>query len=280
MKIVYENHVGEQINLSGPDYKMLRSTNLLDYEWSYETVNEYKPKVLSFNRKLVKKEFSVYISAGSRKKYNTLCNQLLEALEKDIYAVKPGRIIVNGNYYLPCYVVSKAIKSWFPYANAILNSFEIVSENGKWLKDVYRSFGAQFIYEPETEDMDYPYDYSFDYVPSGQINRLVSDSFVPFDFEIEFQGPATNPTVIVGGQIYRVYTTIEAGEMLVVNSLEKTIKKIKNNGDTVNEFSKRDRNNYIFEKMPATSGSTYVQYTPGTVVAIRAFTERSEPKWT
>ena len=97
--------------------------------------------------------------------------------------------------------------------------------------------------------------------------------------EIVFHGACEDPTLIAGGKVYRVYTALEEGEYLTINSIEKTIVKTKANGEKVNEFSRRDRENYIFEKMPATDGRTLMQWQEGCIVSVRSFTERSEPKW-
>lgn len=278
MIIKYVNSKNEVLDLTSNVYRMLRESTLFDYDWEYTTVNEYKPTIFSFERSMVQKNITVDVLAKSRKDYVAACNRFLEVIEKDIFFTTPGKIVVD-DFYLPCYITSKKIVTWHPGANRIRNTYTIVSENGRWMKDVYKVFGAASVYEAETTDKDYPIDYKMDYVPSGGINRLISDSFVPFDFEIVFHGPVINPVVVCGGNVYRVFTVLEEGETLTVNSLSKKIYKTKVNGEVINEFSKRDRDHYIFNKMPATSGSTYVEHTEGTIVSIRSFTERSEPKW-
>lgn len=279
INIKYVNCQNEVIDLTGNEYKMLRENTLFDYDWDYATMNEYNPVIYSFDRNMVEKSITVDIVAKTKKEYAIACNRFLEITEKDVYSVTPGKIVVNDDFYLSCYIFSKKMSQWHPGANRIRNTYTLVSEKGRWMKDVYKVFGGSSIYEPESTDRDYPKDYMMDYVPSGGIKRLISDSFVPFDFEIVFQGPVTDPVVVCGGNVYRVYTTLEEGETLTINSVTKKVYKTKINGEVVNEFSKRDRENYIFEKIPATSGSTYIDHTAGTIVSVRAFTERSEPKW-
>lgn len=278
MIVKYINSQNEVLDLASDTYKMLRDSSLFDYDWEHQIMNEYNPVIYAFERSMVQKNITVDVSARTRKEYIEACNRFLEVTEKDIYSSAPGKIVI-GQFYLPCYITAKKLDAWHPGANRIRNTYTILSERGRWMKDVYKVFGAASVYEPESTDRDYPKDYRMDYVPSGGINRLISDSFVPFDFEIVFQGPVTDPQVICGGTVYRVFTTLEEGETLTVNSLSKKIYKTKVNGEVINEFSKRDRDNYIFNKMPATSGSTYIEHTEGTIVSIRAYTERSEPKW-
>lgn len=260
---------------------MLQSSDLKDYKWSYSTKNEYNPKIYSFSRNMVEKKVQIAVIASTKKKYDEYCNRLLEVFEKDIYAVKKGKLIVNDDYYMEGYFVQKQIKDWYA-SKVIMNEFVFVSETGKWMKDVYKVFGSSYIPILSEDNPDagfYPNDFPFDFAPASDANKLVSDSFVPFDFEIVFHGACEDPTLIAGGKVYRVYTALEEGEYLTINSLEKTIVKTKANGEKVNEFSKRDRENYIFEKMPAADGRTLMQWQEGCIVSVRSFTERSEPKW-
>lgn len=278
--IKYVNSFGDTIEFNKLPY-MLQSSDLKDYKWSYSTKNEYNPKIYSFSRNMVEKKVQIAVLASTKKKYDEYCNRLLEVFEKDIYAVKKGKLIVNDDYYMEGYFVQKQIKDWYA-SKVIMNEFVFVSETGKWMKDVYKVFGSSYtpILSEDNPDAHFcPNDFPFDFAPASDANKLVSDSFVPFDFEIVFHGACEDPTLIAGGRVYRVYTALEEGEYLTINSIEKTIVKTKENGEKVNEFSKRDRENYIFEKMPATDGRTLMQWQEGCIVSVRSFTERSEPKW-
>ena len=278
--IKYINSLGEEIELNKFPY-IIQSSDLKDYKWEYLTKNEYNPKVYAFSRSMIEKKIQIAVVATNKTKYVQYCNKLLEVFEKDVYAVKKGRIVVNDDYYMEGYFVQKQIKSWYS-SKVIMNEFVFVSETGKWYKDVYKVFGLSYRPSPDEGELEskfYPNDFKFDFAPASDVKRLVSDSFVPFDFEIVFHGACENPTLIAGGNVYRVYTTLVAGEYLTVNSIDKTIIKTKANGQKVNEFSKRDRENYIFEQMPAPNGRTFMQVQDGYVVAVRSFTERSEPKW-
>lgn len=277
-KIIYQNHLGEKICLSDGDYKMLRETTLFDYEWSYEKRNDFEYKVFSFNRELPTNEISVKIQAKTKSLYETLCNRLLEVFEKDIYAIQPGKIIVNNDYYLNCYVVKKSVTSWYPGANSILNQYTVLSEDGQWYKDVFKEFGKGHETESTIGLTDYPYDFPFDYAPPSGVSRFNSDSFVPFDFELTFYGPVTTPTAIIGGNTYRVYTNVPQGQKLTINSLNKTIVRTSPTGD-VNEFNQRDKELDVFSPIPTVDGYSYVTYTPGTTISLRAYTKRSEPKF-
>ena len=277
--IKYVNHLGEEVSLGRGTYKMLKDTSLLNYDWTHLTKNEYDPTVYAFSRSLVEKDISIRIQSESKSQYIKDLNYLHEIFEKDIYAVTPGEIVI-GDYHLSCYITAKTMSKYYPGALSMVNQYKVLSETGRWYHIVEKVFGAgdqnQII---NTGARHYPRDYKYDYAHAFNTNRLISDSFVPFDFEIIYNGPWDTPSVTVSNYTYRVYTELAQDEYLTVNSKTKTIVKTKKNGEKVNEFYLRDRDNYIFEKMKATNGSSYVSVPEGKICSIKAFTERSEPKW-
>ena len=78
--------------------------------------------------------------------------------------------------------------------------------------------------------------------------------------------------------IYQVFGTIRAGETLVVDSLAKTIMLSTVSGTRVNWFNNRNRENYIFEPIPA--GQSNILYNGSFAFDLTVIEERSEPKWT
>lgn len=280
IEVKYVNHLGDEVILSSGDYNMLRDNSLSDYEWAPNSKNEYNTTVYSFSRSMVKKKITIDIRANTEKKYKELVDKLSAIFERDVYAVKPGKLIVNNNYYINCYIIAKTNVLFRPLSKITRCEYVLLSESGRWYKDIYRVFGnTNEQQQIETFDIDYPHDYPYDYAPSYAYNRLISDSDVPFDFEIIFQGPWENPYVIISDHIYRVFTNLEDGEYLTVNSKDKTITKTKLNGEIVNEFNLRDRDNYIFEKIIPTNGSNHVGFDEGKILSIKAFVERSDPRW-
>ncbi len=278
VNIKYINSAGEVIHLNNFPY-FLQTGDLRDYAWNYRTKNEYNPRIYAFDRNMIEKTVSIAVISNTKKAYNSNCNRLLEVFEKDIYSVNKGRIVID-DYYMEGYFVARKVNEWYP-SRIITNEYSFISESGKWLKDVYKVFNSVFVVDDSENTGDgkmHPSDFKFDFAPASAVSRLVSDSFVPFDFEIVFTGPINFPKLIAGGNIYRVYTNVGEGETLTINSRNKTVIKTKLNGEKINEFHKRDRDNNIFQKMPATNGSTYINC-PDCIVSIRAYTERSEPKW-
>jgi hypothetical protein len=127
--------------------------------------------------------------------------------------------------------------------------------------------------------LDYPHDFPYDFKnPLGR-GAITNEGFVTCNFIMTIQGKALNPEIYIGGHKYLVNADIDENDYLTINSMDKTIILTKANGEQVNCFNKRDRDSYVFEKIPVgtsvvTSANGQIQFT------LTALEERSEPRWT
>lgn len=272
----YVNSMNQEF-VFGIENNRINKSDIRDYEWEY---TEQYDKIKKFSKGLTTRSIPVHFFNRTYYMYHNemyyRAEDLYEITDRDVRTLSQGKLYI-GDYYVNCYVVGSAKQE---YDNGVVISETLsVLSNWKWKKDVTRIFGASSAFEPLPGEQDYPYDYMYDYTMGASQSRIVSNSVAPFDFKIIFQGPVENPMLIVGGNIYRVYADVYQGEYLTVDSVEKTIIKTKQNGEQVNLFSYRDRDNYIFEKMPVRNGSSIVQWQSGKIATLTAYVERSEPKW-
>lgn len=124
----------------------------------------------------------------------------------------------------------------------------------------------------------YPYDYPYDYAISLIRDNIMCDSTGSSDFRLLIYGEAVNPSVAIGGHIYTVNGTIAKGEILVIDSLNRTITLTTAQGNQVNWFDKRSRADYIFEPIPA--GKNSVTWSGDFGFDLTIIEKRSEPRWT
>lgn len=265
LKTKYINHYGEEINF-GEKGLYINESDLHDYEWSYDIVNK---KVVNLDNETKKPKIDVFATGENRKE---LANRLFEVVNKDVLENEAGRIVI-GDYYLEGYFVAKE-NSKYSSGKVIKMTLTYVATN-KWMKK------TTFSYMPEesttSEDLDYPHDYPHDYKMHRSTKPIVNDGYRPCDFEIVFYGAQETPTIIINGHTYQVYTTLQAGEYLIVNSLEKTIRKVLNDGTIQNVFNRRNKDSYIFEKI-AVGKATVIRDTDARL-DITLIEQRSEPKW-
>lgn len=265
LKMKYINHYGEEINF-GEKGLYINESDLHDYEWSYDIVNK---KVVNLENETKKPKIDVFATGEDRRE---IANLFFEVINKDVLENEAGRIVI-GDYYLEGYFVAKE-NSKYSSGKVIKMTLTYVAPN-KWMKK------TKFSYMPEEsttlEGLDYPHDYPHDYKMHRSTKPIVNDGYRPCDFEIVFYGAQETPTIIINGHTYQVYTTLQAGEYLIVNSLEKTIRKVLNDGTIQNVFNRRNKDSYIFEKI-AVGKATVIRDTDARL-DITLIEQRSEPKW-
>lgn len=263
---------------------LINKSDIRDYQWGY--VEQFN-KVKAFTRSLSTHSIPVTFyqrRSGSENELYTIPEKVYAMFDRDVMMNTQGKLWIEKEkrkgYYINCYIIGSK-KSEYDNGVVIKTTFTILSDF-KWHKEMSRSFGD---IQPsgEGEFLDYQYDHEYDYGTSANITSIMdfqNEAIAPFDFKIVFHGPWETPIVTVGGQIYRVYTSVDNDEKLIVDSLRKVIYKTNENDEYLtNEFVARDRENYIFQKMPVSNNKSEVEVPDGKTVDITAYIERSEPPW-
>lgn len=272
-KIIFRNHLGEEIE-SGQGGFYVNSNDLRDYTWSYE---ESSDRIVGFKRGVVKKSIPIVILTENEEKAVCLKNWITTLSEKDVCDMNPGRIIINGCYMRGYIYESKKTKYYYN-KRFLQSTLKFVSDEPQWVTESTKAFhpvGSDTGYP----HLDYPYDYDYDYAPDiisvGHINL---DHYAPCKYLLKIYGPAINPAVTIGGIVRQVYTTLEAGQYLLIDSRDKTVKRVLNDGSVLNEFDNRRRGTKsIFE--PITPGMNGVTWNNAFGFDLTLFIERSEPEW-
>lgn len=272
-KIIFRNHLGEEIE-SGQGGFYVNSNDLRDYTWSYE---ESSDRIVGFKRGVVKKSIPIVILTENEEKAVCLKNWITTLSEKDVCDMNPGRIIINGCYMRGYIYESKKTKYYYN-KRFLQSTLKFVSDEPQWVTESTKAFhpvGSDTGYP----HLDYPYDYDYDYAPdiisAGHINL---DHYAPCKYLLKIYGPAINPAVTIGGIVRQVYTTLEAGQYLLIDSRDKTVKRVLNDGSVLNEFDNRRRGTKsIFE--PITPGMNGVTWNNAFGFDLTLFIERSEPEW-
>ena len=81
----------------------------------------------------------------------------------------------------------------------------------------------------------------------------------------------------MGNHNYALYVTLAAGEYATIDSKTKKIMKYSVTGEPENVFHLRDKENYIFQKIP--EGNAAILRSKDLSVDISIFDERGEPDW-
>lgn len=269
-QIKYQNHLGEEIDF-GRNGVFVAASDLHDYRWSVAQKNN---KISSFRREVVQKKLLVTIFCTTVEEGLAARDRLVEIAEKDILAMQPGRIIV-GDYYFKCYISESKKKRYLFSRRQMQAELALVSDEPFWVREVacyFRNTGA------DGTGFGYSYDYPVDYVSGFSSSQLNNPSFAATNFRMTIYGPCSDPAAYINGHAYAVTADLTAGEYLTINSAAKTIIKTALDGTKTNMFHNRNRDSYIFERIPP--GENTLSRNGDFNVDVVLLEERSEPKWT
>ena len=170
---IYKNHLGETIDF-GKDGIFVNKNDLHDYSWSYSTVNS---KISSFNKAVETRSIPVIISCSSEEEGIQKRNKLFEIVEKDVLAVQYGQIII-GDYYLKCYITKSKKQDYLSTKNYMKVTLTVATDYPFWIREVTTQFwklGSE--HETESDGVEYPYDYPFDYGSENKSRRITNVGF-------------------------------------------------------------------------------------------------------
>lgn len=270
-KITYKNHLNETLEF-GTFPLFVNTNDLRDFAWEITSKND---KVSAFKKGIVSKTMPIIIECNSEEEGVQQRNRIFEVFEKDVLALQHGKLFI-GDYYLKCYITGSKKTDYLINKNHLCINLTVQSDFPEWVKETTTSY-SQFTDET-AEYLDYPFDYSFDYANHLLNGVINNNSFVAANFRLVIYGQISHPTLYIGEHEYSVKVDVAAGEYLTIDSVNKTIVLTKVNGEQVNCFNKRNRDSYIFEKIPA-GENTFSSPNDSIYFDITLLDERSEPKW-
>lgn len=278
-KFIFENHLGLRfVGLENGVY--MNYNELRNYSWNYDTINN---KISRFYRSIKDRKLPLIVYCNSDEEAIKIKNRIHELAEADIEAKIPGKVFI-GDYYTKGYITASEKSDYLISKRLVKLTLTLTSDNPAWYKEQTTVFTVggdnEQPIDPGTSELkdDYPYDYPYDYVVSSKNRKIVCDTVRGSNFRLKIYGEITNPAIIIGGHTYAVDGRIGKGESLVIDSFEKTITLITTQGNKVNWYDKRNREDYIFQLIP--SGQNTVIWNGNFGFDLTTIEERSEPKWT
>lgn len=270
--VKYVNHLNQEINFGSGEY-FLNESELRDFEWNYNTAFN---RITNINRKgVVTKPIPIIIHSrdgvGAK-------NRLFEIFERDVIARTPGRFYI-GDYFCEGYVLESKKENYLLNKNLLVLEVTFVTEKAYWIRPTVSTF-AKYT-EAQTGDyiLDYPHDYGYDYYDTGLASVFINNEhFDGSEFRLLINGQANFPRLEIGSHVYEVEHEVKTGEVLEINSKDRTISLIQADGCKENLFNYRNKDYNIFQKVPP--GVSTVFWDGKFEFELTLFEERSEPKWT
>ena len=270
-KITYINHLNEVVEFGNGEI-FANYNDLRNYDWSVISKNN---KISGFKKGIVKKTLPIKIKAKTEEEGIKLKNRLFEVFEKDVLSKKHGKFII-GDYYLKCYVTGASKSEYLLSKSYLTIKVTIYTDYPYWVRETTTQFNYGKTVMGGT-NLDFNRDFPSDYTSNMLGKTLDSVSFAECNFKMVIYGVTENPEITIAGHKYAVNTSIAANEYLTIDSINKTIVKTLADGTTANCFNQRNRESYIFEKIPA--GQSMVSSSTDFKFDVTLLDERSEPKW-
>ena len=271
-QLKYKNHQNEVFEF-GKDGIFVDTNDLHDYEW---TVTQKGNRIAALDRSVSKRNLPITIICETKEKGIAARNKLLEVTEKDVLALQHGRIII-GDYYFRCFVTKSKKIEYLTSKRHMTLTLTLTSDFPYWVKETTHTF-RNIAEGSGGKNLDFAFDHPYDFCSGIGTKGLNNTDFVGTNFRMIIYGACSNPAVYVSGHLYQVNCDVAEGEYLTIDSVSKKITVTAIDGAVTNVFNLRNKDSYIFKKIPA--GSNTVTWDGDFGIDIILLEERSEPKWT
>lgn len=212
---------------------------------------------------------------GSRETRAKNLQAFFELADYDVATMKPGRLYV-GSQYAEGYIIKSDAERYDDRYRTIGKKCTFYLPYPYWIEDKRISFKATD--GQQSGGIEFPIGFPFDLGKTSRGKNAVNNThYIPTSFLLTIYGPCVNPTITIGGNVYKVNTTVGVGEYLEVDSINKTVRRKTSTG-FVNEYNNRAKSQSIFE--PIQPGINALIWSGTFSFDLTLHQERSELKWT
>ena len=256
----YQNSKGDILNLTKAPFRTVEA-DWFDADWT-ESSSGYEKTI----------DIDVF---GNREQFAANMEHLYSIIAVDAEEGTYGRLYVNDTF-LRCRIQASKKSNWKGYVYSEVELTFIAPELS-WVTEVTR----QFFLRSEASGpsgLDFPYDHPFDFadedlgVATWEIDHVRSS-----EFQMTVYGPCTNPYVLINNHAYAVYTDLEDGEHLIIDSRSSSVYKYLSNGTVENLFHGRGLADSVFETIP--SGLLRINWSGAFGFDLTLYLERREARW-
>ena len=276
MKLYYESSNGNIIDFMSGALAAQSPETLIKNQWEYSTISSANglSKVKKFYKNLQTAQLQISVLADSEEEFNDIMYQLHKTFDSDVRKVQTGKLWWN-DFYIPVFAVTSSYDEFEEFFDSVEITVEFMSVYPFWTKTIKNQY---FTIGESLGTFDFPYDYNlYDFIKPDVVEIINNTCIGEANFEIVFYGPAINPSVTIGGHLYELGLALGEGEYAVINSVTQKIKAYSIIGEEENIFHTRNKDSYIFKKIP--EGKVPVLRNKDLAVDINIFDERGEPKW-
>lgn len=271
-KLTYTNSRGESISFNDGSGLCLDESEISGWSFSADSGSD---RVKSFSRGVYSKKLNASIIADSTEQANKIRNKLHDVCIVDIEAETPG-VLTCRDWEIRCWINEGSHSDYTEWDSFDTLELNVISDSKYWYRQTTQHFE---LIDKELSEIvfDFPLSFPFDLYSSSIKSNVVNGEALESDMIIRIYGPVQNPSLSIAGHTYEADVVIDERECLEINTLEKTVTLITKFGEKINCYSKRNRQSYIFQRLPSGNSSIYSDYQ--IVFDIVLLSRRAEPKW-
>lgn len=253
--ITYVNGLGERLELGGDERSLhYMEHELRDWKWSWST--GAAGRVTGFSRRPSKPaeiELPVGVAAADGAEGIELRNLVESVGDRDVAAREPGRLYV-GDWYMRCWIVGcQPTDYWMDDRFAELK-LTLLAEQRGWVRETLRQYVPETGSEPSS-GVDFPLDFPLEFMRGRSTKSIYNAGASPQDLLLRVYGPASDPAVSVGGNVYGVNVDVAAGHRLEVDTMARTVRLFAPDGTWTDAYGYRvpgasGSGSYVFEQVP------------------------------
>lgn len=278
------NHLGEWFNFGSESGVYVNYNDLRDFQFSVDS-NSNRIRKLSRNQ-IVSKTLPLVIFTDSEKA-DEIKNRLYEIMAKDSVKTSYGRIYIGRCYY-QCYMSGSEKSNYLNSKGETNISIELSTDQPYWIREVRKDFDPSNL-EVTNRVGEARVGYAMvSGIPQNAPDGTLDDATIgavlentfwdSCDCDILIYGPAENPYVMIGNNVYSVSVNVPKGYILQINTKLKQIWLYDHNMQPSNVFNLRNKKYNTFQKVSA--GYNRVVWNGTYKIAITLLEERDEPIWT
>lgn len=273
----YVNSKGRSMDLSSNFTVRIRkkTAGFYNYEYSPDVTQlAMGVKVNRFTKSAAQYEMTIDFTGPHEERAEKL-QAFFEMVDYDVAVMNPGRLYV-GDQYADGFIVKSEVERYEDRYRTIGKKCLFYLPYPYWIED--RKISYKAIDGQAGSGIEFPIGFPFDLGRTTSGKSTVNNThYIPTSFLLRFYGPVVNPLISIGGNVYKVNTTVGNGEYLEVDSINKTVRR-KTSSGIVNEYNNREKSSSIFE--PIQPGVNALVWSGAFSFDLTLHQERSELKWT
>lgn len=244
-------------------------------KWKYDGVQkQFGTEITQFSKDPISFPI-IFKFRGSKKDIKENKNSFFEECERDILNKTPGIFVVNDWNIQGYFIERETNPSEMFYGDEMSTTF--FAPYPFWTRDIKRQFFALNDSEGRA-GLDFPTDFPINFATDpDEYTRWYVDHYIDSNFLMTFYGPSENPVVYINEYPYQIYTSLQEGEYLTIDSRSHEVKKYSIDGAEENIYNSRAFEKSVFKKIP--NGLLQFEWDKTFGFDITLFLERSEPKW-